>query len=106
VATALIQEFKIEDRSTANYDAISSRLEGIEADGLIVHSAGFDDDAGVFRIFDVWESEQQARKFIDEHVNPLVAEMLSSQPDAAPPSRDDFYELHHVVTGAEVHAHS
>jgi hypothetical protein len=106
VATALIQEFKIEDRSTANYDAIATQLEGIEADGLIVHSAGFDDDAGVFRIFDIWESEEQGRKFIDEHVNPLVNEILSSQPDTAPPTRDGFYELHHVITGAEMHAHT
>jgi hypothetical protein len=36
------------------------------------HSAGFDDEAGVFRIFDVWETREQAERFLAEHVQPLV----------------------------------
>ena len=27
--------------------------------GLLIHTAGFDEDAGVFRIFDVWESRER-----------------------------------------------
>jgi hypothetical protein len=41
-------------------------------DGLIVHTAGFDDEAGVFRIFDVWETRDHAVRFLAEHVQPLI----------------------------------
>ena len=30
-------------------------------DGLVSHSAGFDEDAGVFRVFDIWESQAHAQ---------------------------------------------
>ena len=57
MAVAVIQEFPIEgtDRTTTNYDRILEALgtrENPPAGGL-VHTAGFDDQAGVFRIFDV-----------------------------------------------------
>jgi hypothetical protein len=104
MAVAYIQEFPIEDRSTTNYDAVASKLEGIDADGLIVHTAGFDDEAGVFRIMDIWESEEQCRRFLDDHVMPIVGEIMGANPDLAPPSRDGFYELHDVIVGAEVKA--
>ena len=62
MAIAFIQEFTIQDRSTTNYDAISERLRaGPAAEGLILHTAGFDDDAGVFRVFDVWETRSRLR---------------------------------------------
>src|SRR5207302_729916 len=58
MAVAFIQEFKIQgdDRSTTNYDTVSERLNtrNDPPEGGIVHTAGFDEDAGVFRIFDVW----------------------------------------------------
>lgn len=45
MAVAVIQEFAIEDRSTTNYDAISERLRGgPPAEGLIFHTAGFDEE--------------------------------------------------------------
>ena len=59
MAVAYVQEFTIVDgdTSTANYDAVFKALNLDQApDGLIVHTAGFDHDKGVFRIFDVWES--------------------------------------------------
>ena len=92
---AFIQEFAIEDRSTTNYDAISERLRGgPPAEGLIIHTAGFDDDAGVFRIFDVWGSEEQVVAF-QERVLELVREMAPA--DGAGPTRTTIYELHDVV---------
>ena len=92
---AVIQEFAIEDRSTTNYDAISERLrEGPPAEGLLVHTAGFDDDAGVFRIFDVWESKDQADAF-QRRVLDVVDEIAPR--DAAGPTRSASYELHDVV---------
>ena len=104
MAVAFIQEFVIEDRGTKNYDTVASRLEGIEAPGLIAHTAGFDDEAGVFRILDIWESEEQGQRFLSENIEPIVGEIFASQPDAAPPTRQGFYELHNVITGAEAQA--
>src|SRR5439155_11884485 len=58
MAVAFVQEFEITsgDRSTSNYDAVASRLQGEAPEGLIVHTAGWDEEHGVFRILDVWES--------------------------------------------------
>lgn len=100
MAVAYIQEFPIVDRETTNYDFVAEKIGAGPFEGLIVHTAGFDDEAGVFRILDVWETREHAERFLDEHVQPLVDQGPSAfaDPDAfAPPSRDGFYELHHVV---------
>lgn len=41
---AFVQEFAITDRSTANYDSVKESLGDDPIDGLIIHTAGFDDD--------------------------------------------------------------
>ena len=68
MAVAFVQEFPIigDDRSTANYDAVNDHVlaSGVP-DGLVSLSAGFDEDAGVFRVFDIWESQAHAQRFID-----------------------------------------
>ncbi len=95
MAVAHVVEFPIEgdDRSTTNYDSIAEKLrEGPSADGLIFHTAGFDEDGGVFRVFDVWESREQAEA-LQERIMQLAAET-----QARPPSRDAYYELHDVVS--------
>ena len=96
MAVAFIQEFAIvdNDHSTTNYDAIAQRIGNDAPEGAIVHTAGFDDEAGVFRIFDVWESKDQAERFVNETVMPLVGELA---PDAAQPTRHGYYELHDVI---------
>jgi hypothetical protein len=103
MAVVYIQEFEIGDRSTKNYDFVADKVGNGPFDGLIVHTAGFDDDAGVFRILDVWETREQAERFLAEHVQPFIEQ----GPDAFPnpdaftmPSRDGFYELHDVVGAA------
>jgi len=103
MAVAYIQEFPIQDRSTANYDFVAEKIGEGPFDGLIAHTAGWDDEAGVFRILDIWETRAQAERFLAEHVNPLIEQ----GPDAFPnpdnftqPTRDGFYELHHVVSPA------
>jgi hypothetical protein len=102
MAVAFVQEFHVDpgDRSTTNYDAVAARLGDVHPDGLLIHTAGFDDDAGVFRIFDVWQSEAQGRRFIDEQLMPIIEELMASQPEgnAGPPQRETFYELHDVIT--------
>jgi hypothetical protein len=107
VAIAYLQEFKIKDgdTSTTNYDAVSSALNLEDApDGLLIHTAGFDLEAGLFRIFDVWETREQGETFINERLNPVVEPMIAAaaeNPDANfdPPSREAWYELHDSISG-------
>jgi hypothetical protein len=96
-----IQEFAIDgdDRSTTNYDAVAERLNG-QTDkpaGLIVHTAGFDEQAGVFRIMDVWETQADGERFVSERLMPIVGELLAGRPDAPPPNREGYYDLHDIV---------
>ena len=98
---AFVQEFSVEPgaHSTTNYDEIAARLADVRPEGLLIHTAGFDDDAGVFRIFDVWESQEQGQRFIDEQVMPIINERMAGEPQGAggPPQRETFYELHDVT---------
>jgi hypothetical protein len=99
MAYAFLQEWKNPAPGTSNYDAISAKL-GVEdnmPDGLIAHTAGRDSN-GVFRIFDIWESREQAQRFQDERLMPIVQEMMQQQgSDMAPPDTVDLYELYDVV---------
>jgi hypothetical protein len=81
MAIAYVQEFTIKDgdMSTTNYDAVTSALNLQEApDGMLIHTAGFDHNAGVFRIFDVWETREQGEKFIKERLNPIIEPMAAA----------------------------
>jgi hypothetical protein len=102
MAFAFVQEFAIvgDDTSTANYDAISAELAlGGVPDGGIVHTAGFDHERGVFRIFEVWESREVGQRFIDERVVPLVQKRVGEVGEDAlrPPTAEYWYELHDVM---------
>jgi hypothetical protein len=106
MAVAYIQEFAITDRATTNYDFVKEKIGEGPFDGLIVHTAGFDDEAGVFRILDVWETRAHADRFLAEHIQPLMEQRPGAfpNPDAfVPPTRDGFYELHDVVHPALAH---
>ena len=46
MAVAYISEFPIGDRSTEKYEFMKEKLAGEQIDGLIVHTAGFDDATG------------------------------------------------------------
>jgi hypothetical protein len=103
MAVAFVQEFKIsgDDRSTTNYDAIAGALNLTSSPpaGLIVHSAGWDEEGGVFRIFDVWESREAAERFMSEKLRPLLEQGPANPDNAAQPDREGMYELHDVATG-------
>jgi len=107
MAIAYVQEFEIKggDTSTTNYDAVNAALNLQGApEGLLIHTAGFDLDAGVFRIFDVWETREHGERFINERLNPIIEPMIAAaaqNPDANfdPPSREAWYELHDSVSG-------
>lgn len=102
MAVAWVQEFEIGDRSTTNYDWAVEKIGEGPFEGLIVHTAGFDDEAGVFRILDVWESREHAERFFAEHMEPLMALGPEAMPNPTtavePPKRQGFYALHHFST--------
>ncbi len=99
---AYLQEFAVEagDRSTTNYDS-ELDLKDVP-DGLLIHTAGFDDDAGVFRIFDVWATREQGDAFISERLNPIretrIAAAQESGSDMTPPIREGWYDLHDTIS--------
>ena len=107
MAVAFVQEFAIRDgdTSTTNYDAVASELNLQEApDGALIHTAGFDNDAGVFRIFDVWETRAHGERFLAERLMPLLERMgadAQARGDTTfvPPDRETWYELHEVMSG-------
>ena len=72
MAVAYVQDWPIVDRSTDNYDLIADKIGTGPFDGLILHSAGFDEADGVFRIFDIWESKEQAQQCIEANLQPLI----------------------------------
>jgi len=99
MAFAVIQEFPIEgdDRTTTNYDRVQEAL-GTRTDppaGGLVHTAGFDGEAGVFRIFDVWESREAWEAFLNDRLMPVVRPMME-QGGRAPETR--VYELHDFMS--------
>ena len=98
MAVAFIQEFAIVDgdTSTTNYDNVNAKIGPDHVPGLVSHSAGFDHEAGVFRIYDVWESAEAAKDFYDSRLTPLVEEMMANDPTAPPPQREATYELHNA----------
>ncbi len=107
MAIAYVQEFEIKDgdTSTTNYDAVAAALDLQDApEGLLIHTAGFDLDAGLFRIFDVWETREHGEKFIAERLGPIIEPMVAAaaaNPDSNfdPPNRETWYELHDSISG-------
>lgn len=103
MAVVFITEFAYTDLSTANYDWAKEQIGDEPMDGLIVHTAGFDEDAKVFRIIDVWESREQADRFIEERMQPIMeqgVEALPNQSNTSMPTRETIYELHDVRVGS------
>jgi hypothetical protein len=104
MAVALVQEFKIvdDDRTTTNYDHIVQRLD-LDSDppaGLITHTAGWDEQAGVFRIVAIWSSADEAQTFMRDQLGPILAEGPVTPVEREEPDLESMYELHHVVRGS------
>ncbi len=106
MAVVYVQEFAIKDgdTSTTNYDRVVAELDLQSApEGLLIHTAGFDLEAGVFRILDVWETREHGDKFINERLNPITEPMAAAAQERGdttftPPTRETWYELHDSVT--------
>ena len=90
---AVVQEWAEGGSDTTNYDELHARImDGPTPDGFLVHTAGATEGGG-FRIFEVWESEAQYRRFVDERLMPLVRE-IGGEGD---PPTTSTYELHEFV---------
>jgi hypothetical protein len=70
---------------------------------MLLHTAGFDHDAGVFRIFDVWQTREDGERFMEETLDPVVESMIAAAAetgeDFAPPARQSWYQLHDSMSG-------
>ena len=95
MAIVHMQEYEIGDRSTDNYDFMKEKLGDTPIDGLILHTAGFDDEGGAFRIIDIWETREHADRFMARMMAIVESpEDLPRPETAAPPTRESHYELH------------
>ena len=97
MAFAFVQEFPsaTEEAGTANYDAIHRAImqKAADPEGLIIHTAGFTGDG--FRIFEVWESQEQCERFMSAVVMPTVMEVTQGNPGTPPTTTS--YELHNML---------
>jgi hypothetical protein len=94
----IIQDFPEEEteRSTANYDAISRRLQdsgAIPPEGCHLHCTGWTGHG--FQIIEIWDSREQFDRFLADHVMPLVMEMEGANQQAP---EITSYELHSLMT--------
>lgn len=84
-------------------EGLLRRDQGAVPQGLLLHSAGFDTDAGVFRVFDVWQTREDGERFMAERLEPIIESMIAaateSGEDFAPPAREGWYELHDTTSG-------
>lgn len=84
-------------------EGLLRRDQGAVPQGLLLHSAGFDTDGGVFRIFDVWQTREDGERFMAERLEPIIESMIAaateSGEDFAPPAREGWYELHDTTSG-------
>jgi hypothetical protein len=81
------------DGNQAQYDAVSEQL-GITAENIpeggVLHVAGPSPNGG-WRVVEVWESEDAARKFDEERVEPLLQQVGVERP--AP----EVWQVHNLV---------
>ena len=101
MAVAFVWEFPVSEgeTQTRNYDAIAADVGGFAPEGMIVHTAGFDPDRGVFRIFDVWESREAGDRFMNDVLMPIV-ERVTTEADPetlVDPTAETWYELHDLL---------
>jgi heme-degrading monooxygenase HmoA len=83
----------------AFYDAVNMKLGEEVPDGLIVHTAGRNEN-GEFQIVDVWESREAHDRFSQGRLwdaIQAVARERGMEADRAPEPRRAFYEAHHVM---------
>ena len=93
MAVAVISE--VPQGNLDMYDAVNRKIDetgGENQEGHIFHCVGAMEGGG-FRVFDVWESQDQFEKFVQETLGPAIDEVTGGQ--AGEPNRT-IYELHNV----------
>ncbi len=92
MAVAEIVRFP-EGRGAQDYDATGLDLAGDPPDGLIFHSAGEFD--GRFQVFNVWESQEQAERFIEDRLRPAIKAAVGEEAFEQMPDADrTFTDVH------------
>lgn len=90
---AIVRMFDNPSVSAEQYDAANAQI-GASADnvpeGGILHVAGPGPDGG-WRVVEVWESEEAARKFDEEQVEPVLRQVGVERP--AP----QVWEVHNLI---------
>ena len=94
MAVAIVNDWSVQDRSTASYDRLAELMRTREEPpaGLIFHCAGFADDA-TWRVLDVWESQEDADRFVRERLLPALGQ-LPPEVAGSPPDQVSAYEVH------------
>jgi hypothetical protein len=78
----------------SDYDALGARLFDLgQSEGAIHHSAGFDEN-GVFRIYEIWESLDHRRRFVQQTLQPLLAHGPADPSHPYRPDREYGYDLY------------
>jgi hypothetical protein len=75
------------------YDKVRAQLGQDQAAGGIFHVAGPSPDGG-FRVIEVWESREQAERFMRERLLPAV-EAAGAK---GPPPRPQFWPVHNYMS--------
>jgi heme-degrading monooxygenase HmoA len=87
----------VEGMTIDAYDRITSNLNPAAMDGLIIHVAGQYDPG--FRIIDVWESEENFKRFRQHQLAAAISESLGHQPSAEYAPSLQGMEVHNLILG-------
>jgi hypothetical protein len=109
MAVVLIQQMP-ENFRAEMYDATSSRM-GLESDppaGMISHAAGCD-EAGQWRVVDIWESREAYDRFVEGQLGPAIRDTMTEMgmnPDDLPDTEKLFFDIHDLqIPGVQPAAH-
>lgn len=94
MAIAIISE--VPQGTLDMYDAVNAKIEESGArdqEGHVFHCVGAMEGGG-FRVFDVWETQEQFENFAQNTLGPAIEEVTGGQ--AGEPNRT-VYELHNVM---------
>lgn len=80
--------------TTEDYDGIQEKLGEDPPEGMLVQSAG-EVEAGGFRVFSVWESEEHYKSFREDRWLPAIEEVVGEDADSGT-SEAEIYELHSI----------
>ena len=100
MAVAILSE--VPEGSVSMYEAVMEKLggRGVLAPGQLVHVVGPLEGGGL-RVFDVWESVEDFRRFNEEDLYPAVVEVAGGE--LSPPRRT-YYEVFDLITATSPEA--